>query len=292
MKPFSVNQQLFSRLGATQSLSSLNTDIFADLQGGIQPTNVVEFYGCEGGGKTEMLIHLIASSILPKTWKDLTLHGCGVAVIFVDTDYHFQLLRLIRILEHRILKAIRTMQQENGIIATETLSCYHDKYQDFEQFVKSCLDRLYLVQCNSSLEMLASIASLEQLLSAKPEVAVMMIDSLGAFYWVDKSIGGESTTDQEQKQRRIVQLLSRYVKEFQLVLIATKQALFDGSSSDRGGHREYLCTTWQRLVKYRYTFERLGSHCSEPLFFANRILPKSSKALKFSIKDYGIEFVS
>lgn len=269
----------------------MNADIFSDLPEGIQPTNVVEFYGVEGCGKTEMLIHLIASSILPKTWKDLALHGCEVSVIFIDTDYHFNLVRLIKVLEQRILKAIRIIQQSHGETNSKALSSYPEKYNDLNQFVKSCLDRLYIIRCNSSLELLASTASLEQLLAAKPGVSIIMIDSIGAFYWVDKSTFGESSNDQDRNQNRVVLLLSKYVKDFQLILIATKHAIFESSSFDKNSHREYLCPAWQRLVNYRYKFECFGgAHCSQPTFIAKRIFPKSSKSFKFSINDSGIKF--
>ncbi|KAJ7409602.1 hypothetical protein BTVI_56048 [Pitangus sulphuratus] len=51
--------------------------------------DVIEFHGAEGTGKTEMLYHLIARCIIPKSGG-----GLEVEVMFIDTDYHFDMLRL------------------------------------------------------------------------------------------------------------------------------------------------------------------------------------------------------
>ena len=100
------------RLGGEQALDDLDTKLFADIPDGIKPGHVLEFSGQEGSGKTEMLLHLIANCILPKSWKDLKLNGRSVDVVFVDTDYHFQLLRLVTVLGHRIVNAIMHLSIE------------------------------------------------------------------------------------------------------------------------------------------------------------------------------------
>lgn len=247
------------RLGAKQVLDGLDTDLFADINGGIQPGNVVEFSGQEGSGKTEMLLHLIANCILPKSWKDLKLNGRSVGVVFVDTDYHFQLLRLVTIMEHRILNAIKEthagvsvennktnhLKQTPGV---DSLN-YPEKYSDYESFIKSCLGLLFIVHCNSSIELLATVLSLENLLAAKPEVGVFMIDSLSSFYWLDRCSGGESLSHQESNQRKLVDILRKYVQQYHVVLIAAKQSIF--VNTEKATTREHLCQAWQRLVNYR-----------------------------------------
>ena len=289
------------RLGGKQALDGLDTDLFADIPEGIQPGNVVEFCGQEGSGKTEMLLHLIASCILPKSWKDLKLNGRSVGVVFLDTDYHFQLLRLVTIMEHRILKAIKETQAvtlpENinrtnhleNIPGRDSLH-YPDKYCDYESFIKSCLGLLFIVHCNSSIQLLATVLSLENLLAAKPEVGVFMIDSLSAFYWLDRCSGGESLSQQESNQRKIVDVIRKYAQQYHVVLIATKQAIF--ASKEKVAHREHLCQAWQRLVNYRYEFDRNRVQNGEDLIHSvYRTHPPSRTHQRFYIKESGIEFV-
>ncbi|XP_025947394.1 DNA repair protein XRCC2 isoform X2 [Apteryx rowi] len=87
--------QLLARLEGRSSLKNLEPYLFAE-EGFPVHGDVVEFHGPEGTGKTEMLYHLIARCILPKSGG-----GLEVEVMFIDTDYHFDMLRLVTILEHR-----------------------------------------------------------------------------------------------------------------------------------------------------------------------------------------------
>jgi len=288
------------RLGGKHALDGLDTNLFGDTPEGIQPGNVVEFSGQEGSGKSEMLLHLIANCILPKSWKDLKLNGKSVSIVYVDTDYHFQLLRLVTIMEHRILNRIKDNQtaeflENNRSNTMENISGnysdhYPEKYSDYEDFIKSCLGRLFIVHSNSSIQFLATILSLENLLAAKPEVGVFMIDSLSAFYWLDRCSGGESQSHQEHNQRKIVDVIRKYTRQYHVVLIATKQAIF--ASSDKSAHREHLCQAWQRLVNYRFEFDKSkGQNGMNQIYSVCRTYQLSKKHLRFYIKESGIEFV-
>lgn len=70
--------------------------------------------------------------------------------------------------------------------------CYFEKYSDYEDFIKFCFGRLFIVYCNSSIELLVIVLLLENLLVVKFEVGVFMIDSFSVFYWFDRCSGGES----------------------------------------------------------------------------------------------------
>ena len=288
-------------MGGKQALDGLDLDLFSDIPDGIQPGNVVEFCGMEGSGKTEMLLHLIANCILPKSWKDLKLNGRSVGVVFVDTDFHFQLLRLVTILEHRILKAIREADKSETSLRNDKTNhhkettegsplVYPEKYSDYEVFIKSCLSLLFIVRCNSSIELLATVLSHENLLAAKPEVGVFMIDSLSAFYWLDRSAGGESLGHQESNQRKLVNILQKYVQQYHVVLIATKQSIF--VNTEKSTNREYLCQAWQRLVNYRYEFDRNSVQNGGDISYSvHRTFPLSRRHQRFFIKENGIEFI-
>jgi len=288
------------RLGGNHTLDGLDTNLFGDIPEGIQPGNVVEFSGQEGSGKTEMLLHLIANCILPKSWKDLKLNGKSVGVVYVDTDYHFQLLRLVTIMEHRILNAIKDVQTGSFLennrsnhldnIHASDSTHYPEKYSDYEDFIKSCLGRLFIAHCNSSIQLLATVLSLENLLAAKPEVGVFMIDSLSAFYWLDRCNGGENSSHQEHNQRKIVDIIRKYAQQYHLVLISTKQAIF--GSSDKNAHGGHLCQAWQRLVNYQFEFDRNRVQNGVNLIYSVcRTYQQSKKHLRFYIKENGIEFV-
>ena len=162
-------------MGFKQSREGLDSILFGDLPSSIQAQDVIELYGKEGCGKTQVLIHLIANCILPRTWEGVMLNGRGVGVVFVDTDYHFSMIRLVEVLEHRITSC--TSRQ--GLHVTQTA-------REIKVLIKNCLSRMIVARCNCSVELLATVESLGDVFSNKPEICVLLIDSISAFYWLDK----------------------------------------------------------------------------------------------------------
>lgn len=117
-----------------------------------------------------------------------------------------------------------------------------------------------------------------------------MIDSIGAFYWLDKCNGGDSIYEQERYQRRLVALLKKYIHTYNLIVVATKPAIFHKEVKQHNAkeHYEYLCRDWQDLVKYRYSVSRASDKSSTLLF--KRILPSGNSSLQFSIGKGGLLF--
>jgi RecA/RadA recombinase len=86
-------------------------------RGGIRGGDVVEFYGKTGSGKTELLLHIVASAILPPSWTPtaavrLELGGEGAGVVFFDNDLKFDIRRLERVLRVRIRSAVAKLSLE------------------------------------------------------------------------------------------------------------------------------------------------------------------------------------
>ena len=238
--------------------------------------DVLEFHGPEGTGKTEMLYHLTARCILPKSEG-----GLEVEVVFIDTDYHFDMLRLVTVLEHRLP-------------------------QSSEEMVKHCLGRLFLVYCSSSTQLLLTLCSLETMLCRHPSVCLLILDSLSAFYWIDRVNGGESVNLQESTLRKCSQLLEKLVNEYRLVLFATTQSIMQKASNPEEGpscarnclsdvdvdYRPYLCKAWQRVVKHRILFSKQNdSKAGNQFSLLSRHL-KSTNVKKhfFTIRESGVEF--
>uniref|UniRef100_A0A8C2B1G0 X-ray repair cross complementing 2 n=1 Tax=Cyprinus carpio TaxID=7962 RepID=A0A8C2B1G0_CYPCA len=94
-----------------------------------------------------------------------------VVVVFTDTDYHLDMLRLVSFLEGRLER------------------------------VRLCLRRLSVVHCNSSVQILLTLHYLENTFSSQPSLGLLVIDSISSFYW------GESTVCQEANLRKCAELL-------------------------------------------------------------------------------------
>lgn len=264
--------ELLARLEGRSSLKELEPNLFAEEDSPMHG-DILEFHGPEGTGKTEMLYHLTARCILPKSEG-----GLQIEVLFIDTDYHFDMLRLVTILEHRLS-------------------------QSSEEAVKLCLGRLFLACCSSSMQLLLTLHSLEGLLCRHPSLCLLIVDSLSSFYWIDRVSGGESVALQEATLRRCSELLERLVTHYRLLLFATTQSLMQkGSDSAEGPsskhpcdgdteHRVYLCKAWQRVVRHRVTFSRDDAAKSSRFSLVSRHVKSNSlKKHIFMIRESGVEF--
>ncbi|XP_051970022.1 DNA repair protein XRCC2-like [Xyrauchen texanus] len=285
--------QVVSRLEGRQSLRDIEPNLFP-VDGGPGQGDIVEFHGTEGTGKTETLYHLIARCIAP-----VQSGGLEVGVIFIDTDYHFDMLRLVSVLEGRL-----TEDSKEG----------EGSENEPEERVRSCLRRLSVIHCNSSVQLLLTLHYLENTISSQPSLCLLVIDSISAFYWVDRFNGGESTVCQEANLRKCAELLDRLRKNYGIVIFATTHAIMRnygsaadpdvyGSTSSRWWRaadsatdfdKPYLCRAWQRIVTHRLLF--IKSHVSKDnkqAFSAacTCIMTKGVKRCLFFVMDDGMKFL-
>ncbi|XP_036102806.1 DNA repair protein XRCC2 isoform X2 [Molossus molossus] len=225
--------ELLARLEGRRSLKEIEPRLFADEDSAMHGA-VLEFHGPEGTGKTEMLYHIAARCILPRAEG-----GLQVEVLFIDTDYHFDMLRLVTVLEHRLPRSS-------------------------EEAVTRCLGRLFLARCSSSSQLLLTLHALEALFCRRPSLRLLILDSVSAFYWVDRASGGESVHLQESTLKKCSQFLEKLVNEYRLAVFATTQSLMRKSPSPTegpppasgppaagGDFRPYLCKAWQQLITQR-----------------------------------------
>ncbi|XP_063063005.1 DNA repair protein XRCC2 isoform X3 [Engraulis encrasicolus] len=282
--------QLFARLEGRRSLRDIEPKIFPE---GCGPSrgDVVELHGAEGTGKTEALYHLIVRCLLPANRG-----GLEVEVVFVDTDYHFDTLRLVTILEARLAQSQTQPCQSSdtrGLATAGGRVAEDEDYNDAdaeEELVKACLRRLSVVHCSSSAQMLLSLHYLESWVSSRMALCLLVLDSISAFYWQDRCSGGESVARQETNLRKCAQLLDRLGRDYGIVVFATVHAIMRnyGSSEASGSgnstaartsdepapppssstpnsrrwssvvdfDKPYLCRVWQRLVTQRLVFTK------------------------------------
>ncbi|XP_044032190.1 DNA repair protein XRCC2 isoform X2 [Siniperca chuatsi] len=195
-------------------------------------------------GKTELLYHLLCRCVLPAVTG-----GLEVDVVFVDTDYSLDMLRLVSILDSRL----------NAARSTVSPSAASD-----EAALRSCLSRLLVVHCSSSSQLLLTLHFLQTSLSSRPSLALLLIDSISAFYWLDRCEGGASFTRQEEKLSKCAELLGRLLRDYRITVFATCHAIrrsssgpSSSSSSSSSEHdRPYLCRPWQQLVTHRLLCSR------------------------------------
>ncbi|XP_012589324.1 PREDICTED: DNA repair protein XRCC2 [Condylura cristata] len=263
----SFQLRLLARLGGRSSLREIEPCLCAD-EDSPPHGDILEFHGPEGTGKTEMLYHVAARCILPRADG-----GLEADVLFIDTDCRFDLLRLVAILERRL---------SGGS----------------EEAVTRCLARLLVAQCHSSAQVLLTLHSLGAVLCSRPALCLLAVDSLSAFYWLDRASGGESPRAQEATLAQCAQVLQRLVREHRLLLLATTQSVMrrapasaraPGAAAD---YRPYLCRAWQDAVRRRLFFSKQGGPPGSPQFSVVWRHSGSSALKKrgFVIGESGVQF--
>ncbi|KAM7389983.1 hypothetical protein PAMA_008251 [Pampus argenteus] len=190
-----------------------------------------------------MLYHLLCRCVLP-----VVAGGLEVDVVFVDTDYSLDMLRLVSILDSRLNAALSTSS--------------HYMASD-ETTLHLCLARLLVIHCSSSSQLLLTLHFLETSLSSRPSLALLLIDSISAFFWLDRCKGGASIAKQEEKLSKCAELLGRLLRDYRITVFATCHAIrrsYSGptssSSSLLESDRLYLCRPWQSLVTHRLLCSR------------------------------------
>ncbi|KAB5587220.1 hypothetical protein PHYPO_G00010590 [Pangasianodon hypophthalmus] len=281
--------QLLARIEGRRSLKDIDQHIFP-VNGGPAQGDVIEFHGVEGSGKTEMLYHILSRCILPTCSG-----GLEVEVVFIDTDYHFDMLRLVSILENRLTSS-----------APES---------EMEEVVRSSLRRLSVLHCSSSIQLLLTLHYLEGILCSRPALCLLVIDSISAFYWIDRANGGDSLARQEANLRKCTEILDRLRRDYGVVVVATTHAVMrnysssstaSGSSEPSGStpswkcssdfDKQYLCRAWQKILTHRLLFSKSDqssvSEDHKQLFSVacNTVRTKGVHRCVFYVTEAGVRF--
>lgn len=204
--------------------------------------NVLEIVGPSTSAKTNILIQAAISCILPVEYG-----GLGYIVVFFDLDCRFDILRFSDLLKHRII--ISAIQEE----------------KNNEEVFALCMKRFRYTTCHDSFEFLASLKTLNYRLPKERDVHILMIDSIGAFHWMDRVL---STFPLEGNNRKILSLqrmLETVVQEIRkllqvhpMLVIATKATILTNAASSNQlfPYREYMPSIWQSFITHRMLVRR------------------------------------
>ncbi|XP_027023749.1 DNA repair protein XRCC2 isoform X2 [Tachysurus fulvidraco] len=280
--------QLLARIEGRRSLRHIDRHIFP-MNGGPVQGDVIEFHGVEGSGKTEMLYHLLSHCILPTHSG-----GLEVEVVFIDTDYHFDMLRLVSVLE-ACLSPSPPESETDVQVDTEV--------------VRSSLGRLSVLHCSSSVQLLLTLHYLEGTLCTRPTLCLLVIDSISAFYWIDRASGGDSLARQEANMRKCTEILDKLRRDYGLVVFATTHAVMKNYSSGSTASgssepwkcssdfdKQYLCRAWQKILTHRLLFSKSVQSSvpeeNKQLFSVacNTVRTKGVHRCVFYVTEAGVQF--
>ena len=216
---------------------------------------VIEICGANPcSGKTQLLYYIAATALLPSTHDHAQVVGDAGAVIWIDTESHFDILRFQTVLRHGFLR------HENSAALASS---------DLESIVMSCLQQLHIFRPQSSAALLATIRSIQGYVfsltrhysGARPLQAVIL-SNISAFIHQDRLESDEdlllgsalprsNTATQRssslyiQRYRDIVSALREVQAIFSCTILAGNIALSPLQPSSLGPFlRPHLPTVW------------------------------------------------
>ncbi|XP_017476081.1 PREDICTED: DNA repair protein XRCC2 [Rhagoletis zephyria] len=143
------------------TLHDLDTEVFAN--DAPLSKSLTEISGPAEAGKSMLLWRLMARCLAPTYFG-----GRNCDIIFIDLRHKFDI-------EH-FQKQIRRMVVSSTEQHTAT---------ELEEVVEKCLDSIHWLSCYSSNHFDAALETADILLMKHPDCALIAIDGLDAFYWLD-----------------------------------------------------------------------------------------------------------
>ncbi|CAK9270011.1 unnamed protein product [Sphagnum jensenii] len=273
--------------------SRCTTPLVAPLQQvALQARDVVEVAGPSGSAKSELLLQAAVTCLLPERLYG----GWEGGVLWYDLDGHFDILRLVCLLQARIHqgKALSL----GGLI------------EDGDNIMNACLERFLLTRCYNSFDFIAALQTTRnQVKEAQRQgrsMRLLIIDSIGAFYWLDRAaslVAGASTESSRPSIQAVTRAVVRELHQLSnmhgLLVLASKCSIFSPQSSDarkdtrRAGlqHREYMPAEWQEFVTHRLLLQGPMSGEAEVVFIAEWQMPALSGVDRFTIENTGLKLV-
>jgi len=229
-----------------------------------QPPVIEITSGSPGSGKTHLIYYLTASIILPPSHGG-GYSGKGAFVVVMDTDNRFDVPRLVEIMQ--------TMLCHGRSPATGG-----DETNLSNQIIINALSHVHIFRPQSLQSLVATVQSLPDYLlnftaqsSYDRSLDLLVIDSIGAFFWQEKSaeealkFDGENLpshrwhSSSENLYSQLVNYLRTTQQRFSCAVVATNWGI-SPTAAHQGAlytsFRSFLPTAWQALVTTRIVVER------------------------------------
>ncbi|KAG9443972.1 hypothetical protein H6P81_015312 [Aristolochia fimbriata] len=273
--------------------------------------NVVEIVGPSPSAKTEVLIQAAISSILPKEWGGVHYGGLERLVIYIDLDCRFDVHRIAQSLKHRISEI-----QESTFLN--------------EELFQACMRRFSYIRCYNSYELLAVLKTLQTRLQKETELNglaahLLMIDSIGAFYWVDRASkslpldgNNRKTLSLQSVAQTVVNEIRQLIQGQPMLVLVTKATIMGmgplASNMKRTGtkwipqdnskenlnrrleqyvYQEYMPSVWQLFVTHRIFLTTSDSKLGDvPVHVSQWLIPPLQVSDRFVVRDAGISIVT
>lgn len=161
--------ELLARLNNKPSLCGIEDTLFLE---GPRNTDIIEINGERSSGKSLLLSQILAKCILPNYYQ---IKGCNASAILINTDHHFQISKLIELM-NGIINDVNTVS-----FTSEAMDIDFDK----TTIIKNSLHNLHIINCYNSEQFSLTLRTLDDIFLDNTKIALLAIDSITAYYWQD-----------------------------------------------------------------------------------------------------------
>lgn len=141
-----------------------------------------------GDGKTHLLYYIVALSVLPSHFSQISINGQRGAVIVLDCDNRFSVQRLATIMRHHITSRILSAPDQ----PTENLTT--PPPSSIDDLILSSLQQVHIFRPQSFAPLVATVKSIPDYLfnsslhhSSSRRLACILLDSASTFLWSDRA---------------------------------------------------------------------------------------------------------
>ncbi|XP_054260389.1 DNA repair protein XRCC2 [Macrosteles quadrilineatus] len=255
--------QLFARLIPRPSLVGLDNTLFPE---GPNAKDVIEISGDPSTGKTLLFHQFIAKSILPKEFNRVQLGGLKSGVVLINTDHHFQMLKLIAMMENH-------------------LNCVNNfSVSNIEKVIKESLDRLIIYNITDSVQLQTTFYALQSLVSNQPEIGLVLLDSVCAFYWQDSLTSGIRKMDFYTTS--LIRVLQKCLGDFKGVIMYSRPSYFQSKLAKSESSKTGLGFANHKIVLKKIMAEDRYSYMADVETSNGNSFKKA-----FTISSSGIQWV-
>ncbi len=182
-------------------LNHLDANIFPNH--GLFPKEIVEIAGDVGLGKTTILMHIMAKTIMP-----LICGGKEGEVIFLMTEHSYDMEKFVTVLGKCIGECKTTTNESETDLLTTSL------------------EKLTIQRCFDETQFELAIHNLHRMLQENNRYCLLAIDNIASFYYTSKS----RERGQMFYLNDVLSRLRMIVNDYNLALVYTKPAYFDKKS--------------------------------------------------------------
>lgn len=205
-----------------------------------------------GSGKTELVLGIIASYVLPKR-----LQGLGRSVLILDLDFRLNVARL----EALVRAKLGDDEDQDGTV------------------LRDCLSRILIARCFDEVEVLATLEAVRGH-APRAEPFLLVIDSLASLYYSFK-MAESCRSERSALHNSIYRAIARLANQHAVTVLATKPCLLAPKRLyDAVGpcleHREFMPKMWRGMVTHRLDLLREEAAVTDTSLDATGILARGT----------------